>query len=163
MKKRDHVVLAGKLLILSVIGTVMSSATTTGCSRKLDKWEMQRPPTYEVNGVVLWDGKPEPQCLVAFESKSHSLIAVGMTDADGRFTLKTFKPGDGAVAGENAVRLEKTVKVEDGDVSQSRPPAWFVVTPKKYASAASSGLTATVKSEGENAVTLEITGARLKP
>jgi hypothetical protein len=134
-----------------------------GCGRKPDKWELQRPKTYSANGRVLWDGKPEPDVVVTFESRSDGPTAVGFTDATGRFTLKTFKEGDGAAAGEHAVWLTKSVMLDAGDIDANRPPSFLVVTPKKYAAPATSGLTAKVAETGQNDFTIEITGPRASP
>ena len=151
----------GRRLLLFV--AVVSSLTAAGCSRKLDKWERQRPNTYKVRGQVLWDGKPEAEVFVTFESRSHNLTAVGITDASGRFALKTFNEGDGAVAGDHAVRLEKTVMVRPPNASPETPSSQVSVSPKKYANTATSGLTATVVEKGPNEVMIEITGPRADP
>jgi len=151
----------GRRLLL--VAAVASGLAATGCSRKLDKWEKLRPKTYNVRGQVLWDGKPEAEVFVTFESRSHNVTAVGITDASGRFALKTYNEGDGAVAGEHAVRLEKTVMVRPPNAGPETPSSQVSVSPKKYANTATSGLTATVVEKGPNEVVIEITGPRAGP
>lgn len=153
--------LIGRRLLLAA--AVTSSLVVAGCSRPLDKWEKQRPKTFKVRGQVLWDGEPEPAVAVTFESRSHNVTAVGITDAAGRFALKTYKEGDGAVAGEHAVRLEKTVAVMPENASPGTLATYVLVSPQKYANTATSGLKATVVEKGPNDVTIEITGPRVGP
>jgi hypothetical protein len=160
---------------LVLAAAVASGIAAVGCSRRLTKWEKQRPQTFKVRGRVFWDGKPEAGVLVAFESKANNLSAVGITDADGRFTLKTFTEGDGAAAGEHAVRLEKSVRIaaegEGQDAggrfggSQVPGPATTLksVLPQKYGDIATSGLSATVVKDGPNEFTFEIPGPRTVP
>jgi len=152
-----------RLAAWTCAAAVVSTFVASGCTGKPDRWELQRPKTHRVEGRVLWDGKPEADVMVAFESRSGAPTAVGFTDAAGRFDLKTFKEGDGAVAGEYAVWLKKTVTLDEGDIETNRPPSFLVVTPKKYADVATSGLTATVAETGRNDVTIEITGPRASP
>lgn len=141
---------------LCVILMMASALTVIGCSSRVDKWAAKRPKTYPAKGRVLWDGKPEEGIVVSLDSKVHKVSASAITDSTGAFKLKTFKTGDGAVAGEHAVRLEKRI-VKD-------PTAEIVVEviilPKKYADAATSGLTATVQEKGPNDFLFEVTGPR---
>ena len=64
----------------------------------------KHPATYPVKGVVLFeDGTPVTSGTVEFLSKSQSINARGEIQPDGKFTLTTFRPNDGAVAGEHDV------------------------------------------------------------
>lgn len=156
-----------------LITLVASSLTVVGCSRRMTKWEKLRPKTFKARGQVLWNGKPEAGVVVAMESKAHSHSAVGITDASGRFALKTFNEGDGAVPGEYAVRLKKTVVVTSesgtgdpggrfggGSTAVTRE---ISVLPNKYGDFATSGLTAVVVEQGPNEFTFEIPGPRTVP
>ena len=131
---------------------------SAGCGRnKMDKWEARRPKTHTVQGRVLLDGKPEADVVVSFESKVHNLTAVGITDASGRFLLKTFKQGDGAVAGDHAVALAKRIQVAPPpSAAPDTPRPEVLVSPKRYANSATSGLTATVVEKGPNEITFEM-------
>lgn len=135
------------------VTTVLTSAS---CGRRMDKWEAQRPKTYKVQGRVLVDGKPEVGVVVSFESKVHNLTAVGISDGNGRFLLKTFREGDGAVAGDHAVALSKQVVVAPAGAGPETPMSQVMVLPSKYASPATSGLTTTVVEKGHNEITFEV-------
>lgn len=142
-----------------VIALAASSLTTAGCSSRVDKWATKRPKTYPAKGRVLWDGKPEEGITVSLDSKAHNVSASAITDSTGAFTLKTYKTGDGAVAGEHAVRLEKRI-VKDPN---AEIVVEVVVLPKQYADPKTSGLTATVVEKGPNEFTFEVTGPRGGP
>lgn len=171
----DHPLRVHRRAVLAM--AVAPSLLSAGCFRRQTKWEKLRPKTHAISGLVLWDGKPEAGVYVTFESRSHNLTAVGITDAAGRFTLKTWKEGDGAVAGEHAVRLEKKLMLKP-ESGSGDPGGRFgggfggasaavmkevSVLPKQYGDFATSGLTATVGEKGPNEFTFEITGARPQP
>ena len=141
---------------LCVIVMVASCLSAAGCSSRPDKWAAKRPKTYPAKGRVLWDGKPEEGIVVSLDSKVHNVSASAITDSTGAFKLKTYKTGDGAVAGEHAVRLEnRIVKDPNAEIVVE-----VVILPKKYADAKTSGLTATVLEKGSNEFTFEVTGPR---
>src|SRR5690606_8125533 len=54
-------------------------------------------PTVPVEGTLLHNGKPATAARIVFTPAS-GRPAVGNTDEQGRFTLSTFAPDDGAVA-----------------------------------------------------------------
>jgi hypothetical protein len=117
----------------------------------------------KVTGVVTLNGAPLEGATVTFAPKTQGLrTAVGMTDQSGAYALTTLAPADGAMAGDYAVIV---VKVEAGKTSQTldaNDPNYGkggaypgasgtakYITPEKFSSPATSGLTATVK-EGKN-------------
>lgn len=120
------------------------------------------PPTYPVTGTVTYQGKPvEGADIVFVPSTPEALAAFAKSDADGKFAMRTFEPGDGVVAGSYKV---KVVKLEPGDVEEtpvfesSEEEAEFYVEgdpvtppknllPRKYADHNASGLTVTVAAE----------------
>lgn len=65
--------------------------------------------TYPVEGqVVFQDGKPATELaggMVTFDCPEAKVSAQGSIQADGRFRLGTFRPDDGAVAGEHLVAI----------------------------------------------------------
>ncbi len=75
-----------------------------------------------VNGTVTLDGKPLVDAAVGFHADAGGVPAVGTTDAEGKFTLSTQKPGDGATPGQNAVTVSKQSNlnpdavVEEGEI-----------------------------------------------
>ena len=117
------------------------------------------PDTVSVQGMVTYQGKPVPKLSVAF-IPDKGLLASGTTDAAGKFSLMTNKPGDGAKVG--------TYKVAIGFVSDEipampgmEPPGYKAPVspiPAKYADVSTSGLTKTVeKDASKNNFTFELT------
>ena len=82
----------------------------------------KNPATYPVKGVVLFDdGTPVTSGTVEFLSKSQSINARGEIQPDGKFTLTTFRPNDGAVAGEHdIVILQSFLSDSLGEVSHQQ-------------------------------------------
>jgi hypothetical protein len=78
-----------------------------------DPWVRMRPPLYPAGGMVVFEGKPVVGATVAFvkrESPEREYTALGITDKDGRFWLRTFSTyGDGAVAGPHQIKVERLV------------------------------------------------------
>ena len=78
-----------------------------------DPWVRMRPPLHPVGGMVVFEGKPVVGAAVAFvkrESPEREYTALGITDKDGRFWLRTFSTyGDGAVAGPHQIKVERLV------------------------------------------------------
>lgn len=98
---------------LAMLGLVVALLACAGCS-KSNEWTRARPPTYPASGVVTYRGKPVAKGRVLFLTnptyekwKFGELTAFAETDAEGRFTLLTFRPKDGAVAGHHTVLIEK--------------------------------------------------------
>ena len=58
---------------------------------------VSHPDTHEVTGEVTYNGQPVDGANVVFTLDGP--LASGVTDAAGKFTLRTFEDGDGAVAG----------------------------------------------------------------
>jgi hypothetical protein len=145
-------------LALRVAGTAcIVAGLIAGCSRRFeDRWSRARPRTYPAGGQVHWNGEPVENAIVAFDSLVHKVTAVGTTDAKGVFRLETYRPGDGAVAGEHRVRIEKletTTVTADGITQVS-------VLPRRYADSKKSGLMATVTEDGKTNLLFEVTGPK---
>jgi|EndMetStandDraft_8_1072994.scaffolds.fasta_scaffold428244_1 hypothetical protein len=77
------------------VGGVLTAVVWAGCSQS---------PTLKVTGTVTIKGEPAENVQVTFLPKE-GRPAAGVTDAQGRFELSTFKPGDGAMPGEQTVTL----------------------------------------------------------
>lgn len=135
---------SGQMMFLVVCISLLGAA---GCSRyREDKWSRQWPLRHPVGGLVTLKGNPVSSAVVTFvvrlpESEGRVFTAVGMTDTAGRFTLTTFRPSDGAVAGAHTVTIEKSA-FKDGAVVHELP--------RKYARQDTSGLTAEVTAKGQN-------------
>jgi hypothetical protein len=129
-----------------------------------------RPQTVPVTGSVTYNGQPVDGATVTFSpdvpimelASKHG--AFGTTDAEGKFTLKTFEDGDGAVPGTYRVSIAKydrpvsavdpnfneETDYEPPDENAAPVPPPKSLIPEKYASIGKSGLTETVKADGEN-------------
>lgn len=139
----------------------------TGCSGG-GEGASDNPPTYELTGTVSYNGDPVDGASVSFQSSSgdSKVGAAGKTDASGQFTLTTFKPGDGAVAGTHDVVVIKSV-VEGEDPSyfdetspnygKTPPPTTTkYLIPEKYGKFETSDLKAEVTADGPNEIKLEL-------
>jgi hypothetical protein len=75
-----------------------------------------RPAPAPVTGVVTYKGAPVEDAHVVFYTAG-TRPAMATTDAKGQFSLLTWKPGDGALAGQAVVCVtkEKTVKRKSDD------------------------------------------------
>ena len=78
---------------------------TAGCSNQ--------PPTYPVSGQVTFsDGEPVDSGTIEYRSDELGLNARGKISSDGSYQLTTFRPGDGAVAGDHKVVIVQHIVVE---------------------------------------------------
>ena len=87
--------------------------------------------TVPVSGTVTYKGKPLTKGTVVFEPDA-GRPAHGAIQSDGRYTLSTFKEGDGAVEGAHRVSISGLNKK---------------VLPLKYHSPSSSGIEIEVQGE----------------
>jgi hypothetical protein len=139
-------------------GAVLSlllAAVGPGCSS-----EPERPPSYPITGTVTWKGEPVEGARVVFVPAAEGVEpAVGITDAQGRYSATTFSNGDGAQAGDYQVKVSKydvtpptreemekykelTYEQEQAIYSEDElptPPAKNLL-PKKYESETTSGI-----------------------
>ncbi len=148
---------------------VVVAVLACGCSGRFeDAWSRARPKVYPAAGVVLYAGKPAGNLLVCLSTETpdpkrpermRSHLAVGITDAEGRFTLKTYDDGDGAVAGTHAVRIEPmipawalpaAIEAAKNATPPRPPPVPAPPISARYADAKASGLTAEVTAAGPN-------------
>lgn len=144
---------------------VMVGLLMGGCARhQEDKWTRSRPATYRVTGRVEMQGKPVDGAKVVFHTavpvNGKDYSAFGYTDGGGAFTLQTFRDGDGAVAGEHWVTVEKITYSDppppknEGDPLS--PPVETSHLPARYRSGKTSGITATVEPNRRNSFTFTI-------
>lgn len=115
-----------------------------GCSRG--------PRIVPVRGKITLDGQPVKDADVMFVSQPGGRLAVGKTDAAGKYSLSTHPEGNGALEGEHSVvvssfRDETTAgtNTPEGAVSGSSLVKIVWLVPEKYSKPNGSGLTATVK------------------
>ena len=128
------------------------------------------PETVKVTGTVTLDGEPLAGAYVTFSPKTAGPPAFGETDGQGRFSLQTFEPGDGAIAGKYLITVTKmasqrTMEFEDeaakeeylrqhGD--QASQPKFVNDVPDKYSNRKTSGLTTEISMGTKNHVELEL-------
>jgi hypothetical protein len=90
------------LALLFLLGAVVLG----GCGKVLSV-----PSTVPVNGVVKYKGKPLQGVRVTLHSQTETaksgFIPSGQTGPDGKFTLSTGAPGNGAPPGTYVVTFEK--------------------------------------------------------
>ena len=109
------------------------------------------PETVPVEGSVKFAGEPLSSGVVTFHP--HEIAeglprrpAKGHLDAQGRFQLSTFRPGDGAVPGTYRVTvhsyLNRPDKLDDAAVYE---PQWRI--PQRYGDPAASQLSAAVSAQ----------------
>ncbi|MEA1951349.1 MAG: hypothetical protein U9N87_08190 [Planctomycetota bacterium] len=139
MVRLDTTLLVGAMMI--------AMAFISGCGN-------QRPTPIKVTGTVTYRGQPVQHANVNFIPKNVR-AASGKTDAQGRFELMTYEPGDGAIAGEHSVVIAKFSPKPAADTASPYPET-ISVLPPRYASPLTSELTAQVTSDGPNDFTFEL-------
>jgi hypothetical protein len=123
-----------------------------------------RVATFPVSGGVKFDsGEAVSLGMVEFRPNAGGPIARGKLDQFGRFKLRTFIADDGAVAGEHQiVVVQHLPPASDGGAASSEHAEHeSMLVAQEFASYATSGLTAVVKPEGANDVSLVV--KRLAP
>jgi hypothetical protein len=111
-------------------------ASVAGCGGPSDA-----PETVPVTGLVTYKGKPVPELMITFNPEGPGMIATGTTDAEGKFSLMTSQPGDGAKVGTYLVAIVYVPESELGPPMPGFPSAPknpASVIPKKYANIKSS-------------------------
>ena len=127
-----------------------------------------RARTYPVSGSIRFtDHQPVRFGLVEFRCAQNGVVARGKLDAEGDFTLGTYKSGDGVPAGKYSAIVVQYVHVPDADESGREHPGVELdhhpssMVDLKYSSYGTSGLTAEVKPEPTNRFEFVVT--RLTP
>lgn len=124
------------------------AVVATGCGRG------PAVPLAPVGGVVTIAGRPVGGGQIMFAPTSAGPTATGVIGPDGRYSLTTFKRGDGAMLGAHDVMIESmpdvsTTLPEDILVTKKAAPPPEI--PQKYNLPGRSGLSATVTS-GSNTI-----------
>lgn len=116
-----------------------------------------RSGTAIVRGKVTFNGKPVPNGTVNFIPDTGP-SASGEIQADGSYTLTTYKPGDGAVPGTHKVTV---VAMQDQTtrLPEERSPLPPPIVPVKYTSLATTDLTANVEDK-ENTINFDLKDAK---
>ena len=115
-----------------------------------------------VTGHVLVDGKPATGAAIAFHStdSANGTHPVAQVDANGDFQLTTIRSGDGARPGDYRVTLTWYVspprkKGVEGEESPARN-----LIPSKYGRGETTPITATIRSDGNEPIRIEISTRR---
>ena len=154
-----------KLSFVRLFLGLLAVSVVSGCSGGTEG-DADRPARTLVSGKVTYDGNSvEGATVVLVPSSQGGKPATGLTDASGMFKLRTFETDDGALPGEYKVTVTKLKSAAENQVAEDdpnyEPPAEDGsdedgsdgepehLLPEKYASAESSGLTASIPSEGE--------------
>jgi len=114
-----------------------------------------RAETVAVTGTVTYRQQPVEGARVMFMA-AKGPSASGTTDAEGRFELMTFEPGDGAVVGSHKVLISKKEEIPDSSGADSPYKMTRDLLPPRYGNPAQSGLTADVQSDGKNDFPFEL-------
>ncbi len=133
----------------TILFVVLSSALLNGCGNG-------NPSTYAVTGKVTYHGKAVEGAGVMFMPNA-GRPASATTDAEGRFTLRTYGQNDGAIGGENIVCISKVVPVSGDATNGAMLMKTKSVLPTQYASPTSSPLKVTVSDTEPNDFTFDLT------
>src|SRR5215510_8628347 len=82
---------------------LLCAVCLTGCGGYSQRANIER--VAPVSGVLTFQGKPLEFYQVTFSPEDGRRPATGTTDAEGKFTLGTNKPNDGAPPGLNKVAV----------------------------------------------------------
>jgi hypothetical protein len=116
--------------------------TIAGCARAY-------PRCIAVSGRVTYQGKPVETGMISFtrleQNAGGGLVrpATGDLQADGSYTMKTFRDGDGVLPGDYSVSVVSFDYSGNRDASQKLPS----LIPAKYGSPETSGLKVKVPSD----------------
>ncbi|HEX4592208.1 MAG TPA: carboxypeptidase-like regulatory domain-containing protein [Gemmataceae bacterium] len=147
-----------------LLSIVLLPAVVAGCSDP--PGHHPRFPLVPVHGVVRLKGKPVEGARVTFHNTEKGVSAYGVTDAEGRFTLTTFLPGDGAVPGREQITVTKAEESGHATAKTAPPvfrtgraprPRWLI--PQRYSSPLTSGLMRDVSETGDNEIVLDLEGS----
>ena len=157
------------------------SLILTGCSKS------DRPATALASGRVTLEGGPVVGASVMFQPVAGGRPGTGITDSDGVYRISSYgQPNDGAAVGEHRVSVVKiagagaftlapaeaasttAVAPQSTDSlseiagpreeeSENTAPEIEYLVPQKYQDPQSSGLTATVPTEGSYQLDLKLT------
>lgn len=129
-----------------------------------------RPRLIPTEGIVTLDGQPLDGAIVAFqlvvdEKSDYQRPSSGVTDASGKFQLKTYEPGDGAPVGKYKVAIVKREVVGklpddfNSEMSESVNLTYKWITPREASDPATSGITAEITSSGLEPKTFDLKAA----
>lgn len=89
------------IALLPLTSLALFSFALTGCGGS------DRPAVALASGIVKLDGIPMAGATVTFIPKEGGRPGSGMTDAEGRYTIKTYEDAEGGIVGEHKVAVMK--------------------------------------------------------
>lgn len=127
------------------IGFVALCLFATGCGDRLPKLEIA-----PVSGVATLGGKPLENYRIYMYVADNDVQepATARIDSEGKFTMSTRSPGDGAAVGKNKVFFRYDPPAPEGVDGPWTPPPPKVSLPAKYTEADSSGIEIDVTRSG---------------
>ena len=117
-------------------------------------------PTVGVSGTLTYKGKALEYHQVTFVPSDGQRPAAGVSDENGKFTLGTNRPGDGAIKGTHNISITYVGPPNDdpefGMNEFAAPPPPKVKIPRKYADPKKSDITIEVPDGGLTDVIIEL-------
>lgn len=117
-------------------------------------------PTVSASGVLTLRGKPLEYYRVMLFPEKGDRPAMGITDAEGRFTLGTNRSDDGAVVGRHHVAVQyigpPNTNPGAGITDFTSPPSPKSNIDKKYHDPATSDLQVEIKKGGNAEIALDL-------
>ena len=130
MRVCKYTCLTGLLVLLPMLG---------GCGSS-------RPATAQVTGEVHYKGQPVEGATVVFSSAGPP--AQGITDAAGKFSLRTYESEDGATLGTHRITISKLLIPPT--TAENPYPISKNLLPQKYSRPDTSGLSEEVNADANS-------------
>ena len=135
-------------LCSALVLVLMAVAAAPGC------WggDPYAVKTVSAAGTATYQGKPVSKGTILFQPVDEKGRPASGTIDDGKFTLTTYREGDGAVPGKHRVAVVATEerKTKDGDTTVK------YLIPEQYASAETSGVEVEVPPGGSSDLRVDI-------
>ena len=136
---------------LSIASLCCVSISLTGCGEASSQL-----PVFPVQGMVAHQGRPLANALIALhpldKSNPRVIACRATTDANGRFSVSTYKANDGAPVGEYRVTVECYRLKGSGSNFEPGPN----ILPVKYSHPSTTNLTLRVAEGTNNSPTFEL-------
>jgi hypothetical protein len=144
-----------RAIIAVCVASLFAVCLISGCGR--------RTKVYPVHGrVITSDAAPVKYGIVEFRSLDSGQLARGKLDQDGKFTLTTFRPDDGAVEGKHAVVVVQLIFGNIAGLDVQHVHDHGPAIDPKFSSYQKSGLSATVNPTEDNSILLVVERQRIE-
>lgn len=145
-----------KLWCQWIVGMLVSGGLV-GCGMGQPKADIV--DSVPASGVITYKGQPLENYQVTFFPADGGRPASGKSNSEGRFTLGTNGPDDGALPGKHkvAVTFDTTaISGEPGKEEYKPPPPPKVRIPEKYFDPEKSGLTQEIPPSGTSDLKIDL-------